>query len=143
MDYYATKEQKDLMDYVGQTLIGKIDAWYEIWLKIFQSEKELKAKNEIKARDLYQRLSEEDRKMLLAIIKEASFNIVYSILRESEESQAGFPDALYLAARKDNIEYPNISYESDGLCGEIHLSDGWYESFSKYFELSDRDWYEP
>ena len=144
MDYYATEEQKNLMDYVGQTLIGKIDAWYEIWLKIFQSEKELKPKNEIKARDLYQRLSEEDRKMLLCIIKEASARIVYSILRESQESLHKSPDALYLAARKDNIEYPNIATESDGLCGDMIADDeGWYESFSKYFELSDRDWYEP
>ena len=143
MDYYATEEQKNLMDYVGQTLIGKIDAWYESWLTLFQSEEELKATNKIKARDFYQRLSTEDRKVLLSIIKRIAFNMVYSILRESEESLHKSPDALYLAARRNYIEYPNIAKESDGLCGEIHLDDGWYELYSKYFELDDRLWYEP
>ena len=140
MDYYATEEQKNLMDYVGQTLVGKIDAWYETWLEIFQSEKELEYANEIKARKFYQQLSEEGRKMLLSIIKEASSRIVYSILRESQESLHKSPDALYLAARKDNIEYSNIATESDGLCGEMLLEDGWYEMFSKYFEVNDRFW---
>ena len=141
MDYYSTKEQKNLMDYVGKTLIGKIDSWYESWLEIFQSEEEPKYTNEIKARDLYQRLSEEDKKMILSIIKEASYRIVYSILRESQESLDPSPDALYLSARKDNIVYPNIATESDGLCGEMVLDDGWYEMFSRYFEMDDRLWW--
>ena len=143
MDYYATEEQKNLMDYVGKTLIGNMDELYETWLEILQSEKELKPKNKIKARELYQRLSEEDRKMLLTIIKRIAFSTVYYLLVESQNSQANVPDALYFAARKNNIEYPNISYHSDGLCGEMHLDDGWYESLSKYFELDDRLWYEP
>ena len=80
--------------------------------------------------------------MLLAIIKRISFSMVYYLLVESQDSQANTPDALYFAARKDNIVYPNIATESDGLCGEMHLDDGWYETFSKHFELEDRLWYE-
>ena len=79
---------------------------------------------------------------LLSIIKETASNMIYSLLRESEDSQAGFPDALYFAARKDNVEYPNISYQSDGICGDMIARDeGWYEMFSKYFEPDDRLWY--
>ena len=143
MDYYATEEQKNLMDYVGKTLVGNMDELYEAWLEILQSDKELKAKNKIKAREWYQRLSEEDRKMLLAIIKRIAFSMVYYLLVDSQDSQAEvIPDALYFAARKDNIVYPNIATESDGLCGDMVADDeGWYESFSKYFELKDRDWY--
>ena len=142
MKNYETKELKELMDYVGKTLMNKMDCSYETWLNIFQTESKLKRTNQIKSRELYQKLSEEDRKMLLTIIRRVCFNVIYSLLRESQESQAGFPDALYFAARKDNIEYPNIANNSDGLCGEIHLDDGWYEMFSRYFEPDDRLWYE-
>ena len=142
MDYYETEEQKNLMDYVGKTLMCKMDGLYETWLEIFQSEKMPTEINRIKAREWYQRLSEEDRKMLLSIIRETASNMIYCLLIESQDSQAGFPDALYFAARKDNIEYPNISYESDGICGDMVAQDeGWYESFSKYFELDDRLWW--
>ena len=141
MDYYATEEQKNLMDYVGKTLMGYIDELYETWLETFQSETKLKYPNKIKAREWYQQLSEEDRKMVFSVIKETAFSMVYSLLYESQNSQAGFPDALYFAARKDNIEYPNISYQSDGMCGDMLLDDGWYETFSKYAETEDRFWY--
>jgi len=144
MDYYATEEQKNLMDYVGKTLVGNMDELYETWLEILQSEKEYKSKNKIKARDLYQRLSEEDKKLLLAIIREVSFSMIYYLLVESQDSQANVPDALYFAARKDNIEYSNISYQSDGICGDMVADDeGWHEMYSKYFEPEDRLWYEP
>jgi len=99
MKDYETKELKELMDYVGKTLMNKMDCSYETWLNIFQTESKLKRTNQIKSRELYQKLSEEDRKMLLTIIRRVCFNVIYSLLRESQESQAGFPDALYFAAR--------------------------------------------